>query len=128
MHDFVGSVIAVNESYFVLQFGHDLSAVETTELIWCGGVGGSELRFQTVHQGYHSLYLAGHFVERHVYISCLRFGWSAAAAGACACISGDGYFSIVGGAGEFSDEGGKEVRGGGAGGSELCFQCVHQFH
>ena len=55
----------------MLQFGHDLSAVETTELIWCGGVGGSELRFQTVHQGYHSLYLAGHFVERHVYISCL---------------------------------------------------------
>ena len=52
-----------------------------------------------------------------------RFAWSTAAA--CA---GDGDFAIVGAAGEFRDEGGEEVCGGGAGGGQLRFQRIHQFH
>jgi hypothetical protein len=35
---------------------------------------------------------------------------------------------IMLGSGEFGDEGGEEVRGGGAGGGELRFQRVHQGH
>ena len=52
-----------------------------------------------------------------------RFAWSTAAA--CA---GDGNFASVGGAGEFGNEGGEEVCGGGAGGGQLRFQRVHQGH
>lgn len=38
------------------------------------------------------------------------------------------HFRCTIGGGEFGDEGGEEVRGGGAGGGELRLQLVHQGH
>ena len=64
--------------------------------------------------------------EAHGGWSSRRFGRSPAAAGGGD--GGDGDFAVVGGAGEFGDEGGEEVRGGGAGCGELRLQRVHQGH
>ena len=49
-------------------------------------------------------------------------GFSGASAAAGGGGGGDGDFAVVGGAGEFGNEGGEEVRGGGAGVGELRFQ------
>jgi hypothetical protein len=51
---------------------------------------------------------------------CPRLGWGRAVG------AGDGGRNV--GGGEFGDEGGEEVRGGGAGSGELRFQRVHQGH
>ena len=49
-------------------------------------------------------------------------GFSGATAAAGGGGGGEGEFAVVGGAGEFGDEGGEEVRGGGAKRGELRFQ------
>ena len=55
-------------------------------------------------------------------------GFSGATTAAVAGGGGHGDFAVTGCTSEFGDEGGEEVRGGGAGCGELRFQRVHQGH